>query len=212
MSPRVSTAVVVLLAVATTMLGLALAGVAGIATAAPASAHDRLISSDPEDGATLDEAPAAITLTFSAALLGTGSQLIVTDGQGEEVAAGDPVVDGEVVTASLPGDLPGGDYTVAWRVVSSDGHPIEGTFGFDVAAQGPSPEPSEEAASPLPTGESEPTAEQSPAQGEATSGSDGGRSPWLLGVALLATAAVGTAVVVRSRRQRGSGYGPPGQD
>ena len=33
----------------------------------------------------------------------------------------------------LAADLPEGDYTIAWRVVSSDGHPIEGAFTLQAA-------------------------------------------------------------------------------
>ena len=32
-----------------------------------------------------------------------------------------------------PADLPDGFYTVDWRGLSSDGHPMQGTFGFTVA-------------------------------------------------------------------------------
>lgn len=209
---RASAVVVVLLALATTVLGLALATAAGIVTAAPASAHDRLLSSDPADGAALDEPPAAVTLTFSGEVLETGTQVVVTGDDGQ-VAGGTVAVDGDVVTASLPADLAGGAYTVTWRVVSADGHPIEGTFGFDVAEQAASSTPSSEQsepATPTPTDEAEPTTEPSPTQG-ATPGDGGGRSAWVLGAALLAAAAVGTAAVVRNRRQLG-GHGPAGQD
>ena len=32
-----------------------------------------------------------------------------------------------------PDDLPDGTYTVDWRGLSSDGHPMQGTFSFEVA-------------------------------------------------------------------------------
>jgi methionine-rich copper-binding protein CopC len=217
---RASAAVVVLLALATTLLGIALAAAVGIATAAPASAHDHLVSSDPGDDAALHEPPAAIKLVYSADVLATGARVAVTGPDGD-VETGEPQVAGETVVATLPDGLAGGEYTVTWRVVSSDGHPIEGSFGFDVAEQAaPSPSPtesgapSEPAATPTPepssTGEAvmfEPTTGPTPREAEG-----GARSPWLLGAALLAVAAVGTAAVVRGRRGLGSGHGPAGQD
>jgi copper resistance protein C len=42
----------------------------------------------------------------------------------------------EAVTAfraSPPADLPAGAYTVDWRGLSSDGHPMQGAFGFTIA-------------------------------------------------------------------------------
>ena len=47
------------------------------------------------------------------------------------------IIDNQVSQAVKPG-APQGKYTVVWRVVSSDGHPIEGTFGF--TAGGPNTE------------------------------------------------------------------------
>jgi methionine-rich copper-binding protein CopC len=31
-----------------------------------------------------------------------------------------------------PADLPAGAYTVDWRGLASDGHPMQGTFGFTI--------------------------------------------------------------------------------
>jgi len=39
------------------------------------------------------------------------------------------------ISAGIPQLLPAGRYTVAWRTAASDGHPSQGTFGFDVLAQ-----------------------------------------------------------------------------
>lgn len=109
--------------------------------AGPASAHDQLLSSDPKDGATLDEQPTSITLTFSSAPLDTGIEVALVGPDGATAQGQDIQVDDKVVTAQLTDDLPAGPYDVAWRVVSSDGHPIEGEFSY--AVEGPA-EPVEE--------------------------------------------------------------------
>jgi len=54
--------------------------------------------------------------------------------------------------------LANGTYDVSYRVVSADGHPIEGAFAFEVAAPEPVPEPE-----PEPTPEPEPVGGQEPA-------------------------------------------------
>jgi MYXO-CTERM domain-containing protein len=102
-------------------------------TAAPALAHDQLISSTPEDGAVLDTAPERIVLTYSAGPMDMGSQLQVTDSTGDSITAGDLQINGTQVIQPLTATGAEDEtYQVVWRVVSSDGHPIEGTFSYQV--------------------------------------------------------------------------------
>ena len=96
-----------------------------------AVAHDELLTSDPEDGATLQEAPEELVLTFSGQIAQVGAQLQITDAEGDDVSDGDPVAQGTDLVQPLT-DLGSGDYEVVWRVTSSDGHPISGAFGFTV--------------------------------------------------------------------------------
>jgi len=200
-------ALVVLLAA---LLGPAL----GLAVAQPASAHDRLVSSDPKDGARLDDAPSSITLVFSAEVLEAGAQVAVTTPDG--TVPTEVSVDGDEATAALPADLPGGAWEVSWRVVSSDGHPIEGELAYTVADAAPSPSPT--TATPTPTSDPTPSeAAPSPSPSAATTGHEhGGGTPgvdlgadgeagwataWLFPVAVLAAVGVAAAVVLRVRRR-----------
>ncbi|MFD6140203.1 copper resistance protein CopC [Promicromonospora sp. NPDC060271] len=112
--------------------GLAVAVVALFATAVPASAHDKLISSDPASGQRLAEAPAEVSLTFSADVLEMGAAVVVSDAAGTEWVSAAPAVDGPVVTAVLDAGMPDAGYEIRWRVVSSDGHPISGVVPFTV--------------------------------------------------------------------------------
>ncbi len=108
---------------------------------APAFAHDELVSSDPASGSTVDALPAALTLTFSGDLLSDASTTVVqiTDASGASLTDGAPTVSANVVTQPLTGSASGA-VSVAWRVVSSDGHPIAGEFAFTSNA---APTPSE---------------------------------------------------------------------
>lgn len=112
--------------------GLAVAVVALCATAVPASAHDKLISSDPASDQRLIEAPAEVSLTFSADVLDMGAAVVVSDAAGTEWVSAAPTVDGPTVTAVLDAGMPDAGYEIRWRVVSSDGHPITGVVPFTV--------------------------------------------------------------------------------
>lgn len=129
---------------------------------APAHAHDSLISSDPADGATLETSPEQITLTYSAEVLEVSPVVQISEGPGGEPLELTPVLEGPTVTAQIPEPLPAGTHTVQWRVVSSDGHPIEGSFTFTVET---GPEPTEDD----PTG----TADTGEATGQESSGAGG---------------------------------------
>lgn len=122
-----------------------LVGLGWLATPPPASAHAVLVASTPEQGARLASAPAAVTLTFSAAL--TPPAVVVVHGpDGSVVATVEPSVSGAVVRQTLP-DAGGGTYTVAYRVVTADGHPVTGQLTFSVAGGGPGSGPSASAGS-----------------------------------------------------------------
>lgn len=112
-----------------------IAGAATFAVAAPAMAHDELtgteLLADSADGS-LD----SIRLSFSNSIIETGIEMVVTGPDGADVVDGAPTIAGPDVTQPLINDLPAGTYDAAWRVVSSDGHPIEGAFVFSVAADG----------------------------------------------------------------------------
>ncbi|GAA2811242.1 FixH family protein [Kitasatospora sp. CM 4170] len=120
-----------LLGVLGAVLALMLAG------AGPAAAHATLQSTDPAQNSVLATAPQAVTLTFSEAVSLSGDSVRVLDPAGKAVDTGNPAhADGKDNTARVglnPG-LAGGTYTVAWRAVSEDSHPIGGAFTFSVGA------------------------------------------------------------------------------
>lgn len=102
-------------------------------SAAPASAHDVAESTAPANGASVAEVPASVSITFNNRPLAIGSGVTVTSG-GENWADGPvEIIDSQAVQKLREG-APAGEYTVVWRVVSSDSHPIEGTFTFTATA------------------------------------------------------------------------------
>jgi methionine-rich copper-binding protein CopC len=119
------------------VLGAFLFAAAVLGIAGPASAHDAAESSSPAQGATVATPPEKVSVTFNKNPLGIGSQFSVKDATGAEWADGAVEIVDNVASQKLRAGAPAGAYTVTWRVVSSDSHPIEGTFGFTATAAAP---------------------------------------------------------------------------
>lgn len=95
--------------------------------AGPASAHASLVGSDPGDGASIATSPTSITFTFNENI-GNPAYVAVRAPNGDKVTVSDvSAVDAEV-TAALSASDQKGRYTATYRVVSADGHPVEGTI------------------------------------------------------------------------------------
>jgi methionine-rich copper-binding protein CopC len=123
-----------------------LAGLAGaVIVAVPAAAHNFLISTSPADHGTVARTPAVVVLTFDEPSLAIGTQIVVSGAAGQ-VQQGPPRLVDNTVSQNLEPEAPAGTYTVAWRVTSSDGHPISGQFRFTSTAAG-SPRPASSIAS-----------------------------------------------------------------
>ncbi|WP_248763045.1 copper resistance CopC family protein [Pseudarthrobacter sp. SSS035] len=116
------------------VLGTFVLAAALLGFSAPASAHDAAESSSPAQGATVATTPEQVSVTFNKNPLGIGAQFSVKDSAGAEWADGAVQIVDSTATQKLKAGAPAGAYTVAWRVVSSDSHPIEGTFGFTATA------------------------------------------------------------------------------
>jgi methionine-rich copper-binding protein CopC len=167
-----------------------LAGALAAATlalgAAPASAHTALESSDPKANAEIAP-PAEITLTYTEAI--RLPRVVLTGPDGARHENGAPKADGDTVTQPVKGALPNGRYTVGWRVVSADGHPVSGTFKFTVKGstaaegQGQGQAPAGNAGNPS-GAPAAPASTPSPSNAAGQEESDGSSSGWVwIGVA-----------------------------
>ncbi|AUG78757.1 ABC transporter [Kitasatospora sp. MMS16-BH015] len=108
-----------------------------VAGAGSAAAHATLISTDPSQNAVVPTAPAAVTLTFSEGVSLAPDSVRVLGPDGKAVDQGNPGhADGKADTArvQLNSGLANGTYTVAWRAVSEDSHPVGGAFTFSIGA------------------------------------------------------------------------------
>ena len=119
------------------LLGAAILAAALLGAVAPASAHDAAESTSPASGTTVATPPETVSVTFNKNPLALGSQILVNDAAGTNWAAGAVEIVDNVASQKLKPGAPAGAYTVLLRVVSSDSHPIEGTFTFTATAGAP---------------------------------------------------------------------------
>lgn len=108
-----------------------------VTSATPAQAHAILQQVSPADGATLESAPAQVTLRFDEEVSTPPGGVRVFDETGARVDRGDAAATAEagVVAASLEDSLGEGTYVVTWRVTSADGHPLRGAWLFTVGEE-----------------------------------------------------------------------------
>ena len=120
-----------------------------VAAGMPAGAHALLRESDPAAGASLDQAPRRVVLTFTERPEPGLTSIEVLDTAGQPVQRGEGApVEGEPLQFAVGlGDLADGTYTVSWRVVSrDDGHVTAGSFAFGVGVPAPAATPQAQAA------------------------------------------------------------------
>lgn len=125
-------------------LAIGLTALLALSTVRLASAHARLLHSNPEDGAVLKEAPREVYLWFDEAVAPEFSALDVLSADGQPVGSGalrgDPT-DPTLLVATLP-ELTDGVYVLSWKVFSDiDSHDTRGTLvvgvrrAFDASAR-----------------------------------------------------------------------------
>jgi copper resistance protein C len=131
-----------LLAMIATLAMLAVVA-SGLIAAMPAAAHDAVVDQSPARGETLAAGVIEIRLVFNNQLLAvsgsSASEIIVVGplGQGERLQNNSCAFlseSGRELSTKIDLDQPG-EYSVSWRAVSSDGHPISQSFRFSVLNQ-----------------------------------------------------------------------------
>ena len=117
------------------------------------SAHTSLTNSNPEEGAVLKENVERIRLTFDAPIEKT-STLELKTAEGGTVPLQKPLIIGNELSAVLKQELGQGTYLITWKLISEDGHPVEGTIRFEAmpaTEETVQPEAVEEAATTVDT-------------------------------------------------------------
>ncbi|MFC8848032.1 MULTISPECIES: copper resistance protein CopC [unclassified Micromonospora] len=164
-----------------------------LAPASPAAAHNSLLAATPAQDARLTAAPTAVTLRFLERLNPEFTTIVLSDAGRQKVPTGAPAVDGAAGTVTIDQPLANGTYTVAYRVVSTDGHPVQGSYRFTVD------DPAAPAASTAAAGTAAPASPVS-----AAGATDDGPSVALLAAGAAVVVAVAGAAVLLFRRRRTS--------
>lgn len=111
-----------------------LVGAVVLGVAAPASAHNQVVSTTPAANSTLTALPRTFDVATNLPLLdvsgdGTGFAFEIRSGAGKYY--GDGCISIVDTTMSIKPALgAGGDYTVIWQFVSQDGHTVSGSYPF----------------------------------------------------------------------------------
>jgi methionine-rich copper-binding protein CopC len=180
-----------------------------IGPAVAASAHTSLVGIDPAEGSTI-AAGGAITLSFSESLLTIGAEATVTDASGAatKLAVTFPTTTSARVV--LP-SMSAGNLILAWRVVASDGHPVEGTLAYVADAPAKTSPPSSVSGTTSPTasaGAVPPTATAPPSSATpsaAPSAQQSGSSGFnnvALWIAIFAGILVSSTAMIAAKRRR----------
>ncbi|MDX6349589.1 MAG: copper transport protein [Streptomyces sp.] len=108
-----------------------------IGAAAPASAHAALLKTTPGEDSVVKTAPAQVELTFSEGVLLADDSIRVLSPDGRRADTGKPHANtggAKTAAVALRSGLKNGTYTVAWKAVSADSHPVAGAFTFSIGA------------------------------------------------------------------------------
>ncbi len=125
MSAVLRTLVVAVLAVFAALTGVGVAG-----------AHSAAIAVSPETGSQVAAGPDQVSVTFNEPLQSSFASLTVVGPDDNLWSKGEPTVAGATISVPVGALGPAGDYTIAYRVTSADGHPVSGTSGFTLTAAG----------------------------------------------------------------------------
>jgi len=106
-----------------------------VLTAQGAFAHATVVATSPGDGQTVAAAPHQVSVTFDEPVALQFGALRVFAPSGARVDEGSPTHPtghADEVAVDVTSGLNQGTYTVAWRVISADSHPVQGAFTFNV--------------------------------------------------------------------------------
>jgi len=109
--------------------------------AGPAAAHASVVATAPGPAEVVERPPTSVSVEFTEAVDPRLGGVVVYDGRGLRVGSGrvrQPTP--ERLVLPLRGDLGDGTYIMTWRVVSADGHTVQGTSTFRVGFGGAAPE------------------------------------------------------------------------
>lgn len=101
-----------------------------------ALAHDTLLNTDPADGARMSVGPQEVRLSFNEPVRPGYDTVTVVGPGGTYWTDAPPRIAGSTVIEPVHELGPAGAYVISYRVLSNDGHPVEGKVTFDLTKPG----------------------------------------------------------------------------
>lgn len=92
-------------------------------------AHSHLEDSSPKNGEIVTETLKTITLTFETAIEPTSS-FTLKDEKNMSIPLSEVSISGNQLIATVEDNLINGAYTIHWKIIGEDGHPLEGEVPF----------------------------------------------------------------------------------
>ena len=101
-----------------------------------ASAHSRLVKSDPSARAVLNSAPKELKLWFNEGVEPAFAKVWIVPAQGADIpltSHGDSS-NPRLLIVALPDNLPAGPVNIGYHMLSVDGHPLDAELTFTIKA------------------------------------------------------------------------------
>ncbi|MFS0636935.1 copper resistance CopC family protein [Mesobacillus foraminis] len=96
-----------------------------------AHAHTGLETSNPEEGEVISQVLEEVVLTYETEIESLSTMELV-NAQQTKIPLNNLTVEGNTMKANLGQELENGAYSINWKIVGKDGHPIEGKVNFQI--------------------------------------------------------------------------------
>jgi methionine-rich copper-binding protein CopC len=114
-----------------------LAGICLILSSPISFAHGQIVTTYPLMDSVSSPTPTQVWIEFDGELQLIEGEVVntlkVTDSTGLVVSSEEAVIEGAKISTQVSDQSVGGVFTVQYRIVSEDGHPVEGTYTFEAS-------------------------------------------------------------------------------
>ncbi|CAB4562592.1 MAG: hypothetical protein F2559_00090 [Actinobacteria bacterium] len=114
-----------------------LAGICLILSSPISFAHGQIVTSYPLMDSVSSPTPSQVWIEFDGELQLIEGEVVntlkVTDSTGLVVSSEEAVIEGAKISTQVSDQSVGGVFTVQYRIVSEDGHPVEGSYTFEAS-------------------------------------------------------------------------------
>lgn len=115
----------------------ALAGLCLMLSSPTSFAHGQIVTSYPLMDSVSSPTPSQVWIEFDGELQLIEGEVVntlkVTDSTGLVVSSEEAVIEGSKISTQVSDQSVGGVFTVQYRIVSEDGHPVEGSYTFEAS-------------------------------------------------------------------------------